>query len=121
MLIGCVGKGRNFLGARRRGALKYGGDDSVAAPSANAVIRIRRDVGDMESAERRRDSQTAAQLQAIGLVATGVAGGTSTRIERCETVGEVRRIGRQRTGSDRRRGLSTTRDFRKTANGGQQG
>jgi hypothetical protein len=45
----------------------------------------------------------AAQLQPIGLVGNGMAGGTATGIERCDAVGEVRRAGRKRGwGNDRR-------------------
>ena len=83
MLVGRVGKRRKIMRARRRGALHHGGDEIGLAPSADAVIRIGRDVRHIERAERRRDREPAAELGAIGLIGHGVAGGTSAGIERC--------------------------------------
>ncbi|HYI27844.1 MAG TPA: hypothetical protein VD863_08335, partial [Bradyrhizobium sp.] len=44
----------------------------------------------------------AAEFQAIGLARHGMAGGTSAGIERCEAVGRIRCISRQRIRSDDR-------------------
>ena len=103
MLIGRVWKGREIMLAVRRGALEQRGDEIRFAPPADAVGRIGRDVGNIERSERRRHRKPAAQLQPIGLVGNGVAGGTAAGIERCDAVGEVRRVGSERgRGNDRR-------------------
>ena len=91
--------------AVRRRPLEQRRDEIRFAPPANTVCRIGRDVGNVKRPERRRHGKPAAQLQPIGLVGNGVAGGTATGIERCDPVGEVRRVsGKRSRRNDRRDG-----------------
>src|SRR4051794_28477930 len=48
VLVGGVGKRRKIMDARRRRALEYGGDEIAFAPSPDTVLRIRRDVRNVE-------------------------------------------------------------------------
>ena len=113
MLVGRIWKGREIMRAVRRGPLEHRRHEIRLAPPADAVGRIGRDVGNVKRPERRRNGKPAAQLQPIGLVGDGVAGGTSTGIERCEAVGEVRRASRKRSRRQRPPGSSATRKCRR--------
>ena len=103
MLIGSEGKRRKIMAARGRSALRHRGDEIGFAPAPDAVGSVGRDIGNVKRPEWRWDRKAAAELQPIGLVGHGMAGGTSAGVERCETVGRIRRVGGQRTGSNHRR------------------
>ena len=68
-------------------------DEFGLGPSPDAVDRIGRDIRRVERPEWRRYREAAAEFQAIGLAGHGMAGGTSSGVERCQAVGKVRRIG----------------------------
>ena len=103
MLVGRIGKGREIMPAVRRSPLEHRRHEIRFAPPADTVSRIGRDVRDVKRPERRRHGKPAAQLQPVGLVGNGVAGGTAAGIERCDAVGEVRRVSSKRSrGNDRR-------------------
>ena len=113
MLVGRIWKGREIMLAVRRRPLEHRRDEIRFAPPADTVSRIGRDVGNVKRPERRRHRKPAAQLQPIGLVGNGVAGGTAAGIERCDAVGEVRRVSEQAKPGQRPPGSSATRRCRR--------
>ncbi len=103
VLVGRIWKGREIMPAVRRRPLEHRRHEIRFAPPTDTVSGIGRDVGNVKRPERRRHCKPAAQLQPIGLVGNGMAGGTAARIERCDAVGEVRPTGSKRSrGNDRR-------------------
>ena len=103
MLVRRIGKGWKIMRAGGRRALEHRSNEIRLGPAPDAVGHVGRDVGHIECPERRRNGEPAAEPEAIGLTRHCMTGGTSARIERCEAVGEIRRIGRQQLRRDHRR------------------
>ncbi len=88
---------------RRRRALPHRGDEIGLAPSADAVSRMRRDVGRIEGAERRLQGKAAAEPGLVLLVRNGMTGRAAAGIEHGLAVSEVGRARGERVGGKRRR------------------
>ena len=101
VLVRAEGKHGKIVRARRRRALGQRGDEIGLAPPADPVLRVGRDVGRVEGAERRLEREPAAELRAVVLVRRDVAGRTSAGEQHGAPVGEIgiaRRQGARRHG-----------------------
>ena len=101
MLVGGIGKGGKVMGSAGRDSFGHGIDELGLGPSPDTVDRIGRNIRRVERPEWRGYCEAPAELQAVGLAGHGMAGGTSTGVECCKTVGEVWGVGRC---GNRRRG-----------------
>ena len=81
MGIGGVGEGRIVVPPVRRHARLHGVDEIGYFPAADAVLRIRRDVGHEKTAEGRFQLKPASKPEAIILPDALVAGGAAPCIE----------------------------------------
>src|SRR5262249_15247582 len=102
-LVGRIGKRRIVMASVGRGALPHGGEKSVPAPAADAVLPVGRDVRHVERSERRLQAEAAAELGAIVLAGRGMAGGAAAGIEDRLAVVDVGPIGAERARRYRRR------------------
>src|ERR1700688_2731246 len=95
MLVGRIGKRRKVMKSGWRYPLGHRANEFRLAPSPDAIEWIGRDIRRVECSERRRYRKAAAEPGAIRLAGNGMAGGTSTRVEGCQSVGKVRRVSRR--------------------------
>ena len=102
-LVGGVGKRREVVAAVRRRALQHRGDEVRLAPFADAVVRVGREVRDVERAERRLQPKPAAEPRLVLLVGRRVAGGAAAGVEHGLAVCEIGCAVRERARRHRRR------------------
>ena len=121
MLIGRVGKRRIKMFAVRRDALGHGGDELRFAPAADAVLPVRRNIGNIECAERRIERQPAAKLGLVVLLGHRMAGRAAADIEHLLAIGEIGRVRRKRARRHRgRNGQHPERAKRQHGGDGRQ-
>src|ERR1700733_8990020 len=95
MLVGRIGKGRKVVSSGRRYPLRHRANEFPLRPSADAIDRIGRDIRRVKRSERRRYREAATEPGTIGLVGNSMAGGTSARVEGCQSFGKIGSVGRR--------------------------